>query len=396
MRVLVVNAGSSSLKYAIDDDGVLRVEGQVAGMGDGTPVEVEHVVDRRRHVHAGSPVDHAGAARLMLEQFREHGPAWAHVDAVAHRVVHGGDRVTQAVAIDASVEELIAEMAERAPLHHPACQQVMQVVRAALPRTPHFAVFDTAFHTTMPEAAATYAVPTAWKDDWGVRRYGAHGISHQSCARRAWHLLGQPHRWGVVVLHLGGGASACAVRDGRSVDVSMGLTPLEGLVGATRSGDVDPAVVAYVGRRTGEDAATVTAHLMRQSGLLGLSGSADFRRVEERARAGDARAQAAIDVVVHRLVRYIGGYAAVMGRLDAIVFTGGVGRHSADLRARVLNALAVFGARIDHDANVRGAPETPLTTTDSAVTAWAMDAQEEIEMARQVRELLHPGTRSPG
>ena len=241
---------------------------------------------------------------------------------------------------------------------------------------------DTAFHATLPPAAYTYAVPRAWREEYGVRRYGFHGTSHQYVAGRVAALRGRSDL-ATVVLHLGNGASACAVLDGRSVETSMGMTPLEGLVMGTRSGDLDPAIPFHVARSAGLDIARVERALNADSGLKGLTGDNDFRSVAARATSGDPNARAAIDVVTHRLVKYVGAYAATMGRLDAIAFTGGIGEHNPALRADVLARLGLFGVVLDSGANERAVGESVLTVPGSPVTAYVIPTNEEQQIARE-------------
>ena len=259
----------------------------------------------------------------------------------------------------------------------------------AFPGIPHVAVFDTGFHRTLPPAAYTYAVPRAWRDEQHVRRYGFHGSSYAWVSRRTAALLGrEPEDVRMVVLHLGNGASACAVDGGRSVDTSMGLSPAEGLVMGTRSGDVDPALGGYLARVAGVSASGYDRALNRESGLLGLSGVSDFRTVVERREAGDADATLAFDVTVHRIRKYVGAYAAVLGRLDALVFTGGIGERSAVLRAAVVDGLGVLGLRLDDEANAEGPAERRVSAADSASPVWVVPTDEEREIARATLVVL--------
>ena len=390
MSVLVVNAGSSSLKYRLVGDGDRAwASGQVERIGGDADGEALH----RHGDHEATtrlPVpDHAAAFRAMLDAFAAHGPDLdaAGVRAVGHRVVHGGTRFTAPVVVDDAVEEAIEDLAPLAPLHNPAGLRGIRVAREALGHLPQVAVFDTAFHATLPDAACTYAVPAEWRERHGVRRFGFHGISHRDASRRARLMVGAPERFGVIVLHLGNGSSACAVRDGISVETSMGLTPLEGLVMGTRSGDVDPAVVEYLCRTAGMTVGDVHDALIHRSGLAGLAGTSDFRDVERAAAAGDPGAILALDVTAHRLVKYVGAYAAVLGRLDAVVFTGGIGFGSATLRRRVIDPLGRMGLALDPAAN-RDAAGDRLVSASGSVPVLALRADEESEIARQVRELL--------
>lgn len=309
------------------------------------------------------------------------------VDAVGHRVVHGGERFSEPTLIDDVVVAAVRDLIPLAPLHNPANLLGIEEARRRWPEVPHVAVFDTAFHRTLPPAAHRYAVPEDWYTELGVRRYGFHGTSHQYVARRAAALLGRPladlH---LITAHLGNGASMAAVAHGRCVDTSMGLTPLEGLVMGTRSGDLDPGVIAHVGKATGRDPYEVIADLNRASGLLGLSGSSDMREILERRANGDPRARLAVEVVCHRVRRYIGAYLAVLGRCDAIVFTGGIGERSAEIRAGVLGGLDWFGIALDPTRNAR---DDPIVSAEAArVAVLVVPTDEEGEIARQAAEVI--------
>lgn len=316
--VLVINAGSSSVKYQLVDpaSGTSYATGLIEriGLADGV---VHHTVGGESHERTLNIPDHAAALALATEAFAEHGPALDEVElvAVGHRVVHGGADFADPVLITPDVIAAVERLVPLAPLHNPGNLQGIHATQETFPEVPQVAVFDTAFHQSMPEAASTYAVPLAWRDEHRVRRYGFHGTSHAYVSRRVAALLDRPlDEVDTVVLHLGNGASATAVQGGRSVDTSMGLTPLEGLVMGTRPGDVDPGMTGHLERVAGMSTEDVEHALSKQSGLLGLTGSADFRDVMERRAAGDADAERAFDVVVHRLLRYVGGYAAVLGR----------------------------------------------------------------------------------
>jgi acetate kinase len=390
--VLVVNAGSSSLKYSLLDpsSGERHATGLVERIGGDA---------RLRHTAAGSTAeqdlvcpDHRAALAALVAAFTEHGPRLdgAGLVAVGHRVVHGGDRFGAPVVVDDAVLDAVAALVPLAPLHNPANLEGLRQARAAFPGVPQVAVFDTAFHATIPPSAHTYAVPREWRERYAVRRYGFHGTSHAYVSRRTAGLLGRdPAVTNVVVLHLGNGASACAVAGGRSVDTSMGLTPLEGLVMGTRSGDVDPALGAHLARTAGMALEDYDEALNRRSGLLALAGDSDWRDVVARRAAGDAHAALAFDVTVHRLRKYVGAYAAVLGRLDALAFTGGIGEHSPDLRAAVLEGLAVLGVEVDAAANAgeQGA-ERRVTTGASRVAAFVVPTDEELEIARECLTVL--------
>ena len=389
-HVLVVNAGSSSLKYQVLDatSGRTVAVGLVSEIGGAS--HHRHDADRLHDTDVDCP-SHTAAFALARAALREHGPGLADDDlvAVGHRVVHGGRGFTGPVLVDDEVVAALRTLAPLAPLHNPA--NVEGIVRAqeAFPGLPHVAVFDTGFHRTLPEAAYTYAVPRDWRDRHHVRRYGFHGSSHAWVSRRAAGLLGRPaEETRMVVLHLGNGASACAVDGGRSVDTSMGLSPAEGLVMGTRSGDVDPALGGYLARVTGMSAEEYDQALNRDSGLLGLAGVSDFRTLVERREHGDADAALAFDVTVHRIRKYVGAYAAVLGRLDALVFTGGIGERSAPLRSAVVDGLGVLGLRLDETANADGPPERRISDRMSAAQVWVVPTDEEREIARATLEAL--------
>ena len=396
--VLVLNVGSSSIKYQlleVDADGAgrrlatglaERVGGPERGRlehrpAGGEPYEVERVF-----------ADHRQALDAMLEAFRTAGPDLDEVRpaAVGHRVVHGGSEFTEAAVLHDEEIEKIRKLIPLAPLHNPANITGIEVASAVLPTVPQVAVFDTAFHQTLPEAAYTYAVPREWRERHSVRRYGFHGTSHRYVSRRAAEFLGRsPAEVNVIVLHLGNGASACAVEGGRSVETSMGLTPLEGLVMGTRSGDVDPALPAYLERVAGIDAGQVEQALNRESGLLALAGSNDLRDVGRAAAAGEVAARLAIDAYCHRIRKYVGAYYAVLGRLDAIVFTAGVGENDARIRAQSMTGLERLGIAIDPDLNEsaeRG--ERRISRPDAQVAVLVVPTDEEIEIARQALAAL--------
>jgi acetate kinase len=390
-HVLVVNAGSSSLKYQLLDAATGRTTavGLVSEIGG---------VSRHRHesgeVLGDEPVacpDHTAAFALARAALADRGTPLDDGDlvGVGHRVVHGGRRFTQPVLVDDDVIAALRTLAPLAPLHNPANVEGIVRAQAAFPGIPHVAVFDTGFHRTLPPAAHTYAVPRDWRDEHQVRRYGFHGSSYAWVSRRTAQLMGrEPADLRMVVLHLGNGASACAVDAGRSVETSMGLSPAEGLVMGTRSGDVDPALGGYLARVAGLTAEQYDRALNRESGLLGLAGASDFRTLLERRDAGDPDAALAFDVSVHRIRKYVGAYAAVLGRLDALVFTGGIGERSAVLREAVVDGLEVLGLRLDPGANAQGPGERRVSAAGSAAEVWVVPTDEEREIARATVELL--------
>ncbi|HWI74770.1 MAG TPA: acetate/propionate family kinase [Baekduia sp.] len=350
MRILVVNAGSSSLKLSLLDG------------DDATVAAVE--------------LDPAADVAAALDEHRLRG-----ADAVGHRIVHGGARFTGAVVVDDRVKRALRDLVDLAPLHQPKSLAALDAVSAAVPDRPAVACFDTSFHATIPAAARTYALPAAWRERWDLRRFGFHGLSHAWVARQ----VGAPR---LVSCHLGAGASLCAIRDGRSIDTTMGFTPLEGLVMATRSGSVDPGLVLWLQHHGGLDADAIAEALEHDSGLLGLCGTADMRVVLERAAAGDDRATLARDTYILRLRAGIAAMAAALGGLDALAFTGGVGEHAPAIRALAAEGLAFLGVAIDADANARAEPDADIAVAGATVRTHVIAAREDREIARQVRTLL--------
>ena len=392
--VLVVNSGSSSLKYQVLDADT----GQSAAFGlverIGGPGRLKHTTGDQTHERDVTCRDHKSALDAAREALREHGPDLDELGlfAVGHRVVHGGPRFTEPVVVDDDVVTAIRELVPLAPLHNPANLEGILSARESFPDVPQVAVFDTAFHQTMPPEAHTYAVPAQWRERHRVRRYGFHGTSHRYVSRRTAELLGRGvGDCSVIVLHLGNGASACAVQGGRSIDTSMGLSPLEGLVMGTRSGDVDPALGAYLARVAELDSAAYGDALNTRSGLLGLAGISDLRELEQRRAAGDARAGLAFDVMVYRLRKYVGAYAVALGHVDAIAFTGGIGENSVAVRGSVLEGLGALGVVPDAAANAHGDPERLVTAPESRVAAYVVPTNEELEIARACLALLGEG-----
>jgi acetate kinase len=383
--VLVLNSGSSSVKYQLLDmaDEERLASGVVERIGE-----------------PGGAADHAQALREAAAELdgRGLGLDSHQLAAVGHRVVHGGTRFTAPTLITDDVLAGIEELVALAPLHNPANITGIKVARELRPDLPQVAVFDTAFHATLPEAAARYAIDTATADRYGIRRYGFHGTSHAYVSRATAALLGrEPADVNVIVLHLGNGASASAVRGGVCVDTSMGLTPLEGLVMGTRSGDVDPAVVFHLERVGGLGTDEIDALLNKKSGLLGLCGDNDMREIGRRMAEGDKAAQLAFDVYVHRLRRYVGAFTAVLGRVDAITFTAGVGENSAAVREAALSGLDNLGVTMDPVRNaVRGSAPRLVSAASSRVAVAVVPTDEELEIARDTYALARrAGARGP-
>ena len=362
MHVLVVNAGSSSLKLRVLlDSDVLAT----------------------RDLEAGKD----GFDRDELAAFLGD----SEVDAVGHRVVHGGSTFTQPTVLDRTVVEDLRSLTDLAPLHQPKSLAGIDAVDAVLPDTPAVACFDTAFHATLPEAASTYAVPAEWRSRWGVRRYGFHGLSHAYASRRAAELVGRPpDGLRVVVCHLGAGASLCAVLDGRSVDTTMGFTPLEGLVMATRSGSVDPGLVLWLQEHAGLSAPEVADALEHESGLRGLAGDGDMRTLMTRIADGEEQAVLALDVYVHRLAAAIAAMSASLQGLDVLVFTGGVGENAAAVRARTADRVGFLGVALDPQRNDAADGDSDVTAARSRAKVLVVAAREDLEVERGVLAALGP------
>jgi acetate kinase len=365
-RVLVLNTGSSSLKWSVLDAECETLE-----------------ASGNASWHDADPTRHTQEIKRTLSE----APT---VDAVGHRVVHGGQRFQQAVLIDAQVRAGITELIPLAPLHNPAALAGIDATTAALPNVPQVAAFDTAFHATLPAAAARYALPAGWTERWGVRRFGFHGLSVQYAVHRARQVLGElPSR--VVVCHLGAGCSVTAVAGGRSVDTSMGFTPLEGLVMARRSGSIDPGLMLYLERTAGIGLDELDRGLNEDAGWLGVSGlTADWRELEQAARGGHAGAILARDVFMHSLVRMIGQMLAVLGGLDGLIFTGGIGEHSAAVRAGIAQQLAFCGLRLDARANAERQSDTDVAERASRVRVLVVEAREDLTVLHEVRRLVWP------
>jgi acetate kinase len=362
-RILVVNAGSSSLKLR-----VLDPEDALVGAAD---LPAPRGVSDRPEV--------ADAIRGLGD-----------VAAVGHRIVHGGTTYSRPVRIDRQVSMRLEALTDLAPLHQPKSLAALEAVTDVLPDTPAVACFDTAFHASLPPAASTYALPPEWRKRWDLRRYGFHGLSHAYATRRVAELLDRPSAEGLrlVTCHLGAGASLAAVRDGRSVDTTMGFTPLEGLVMATRSGTVDPGLVLWLAEHAKMPPAEVAATLERRSGLLGLAGTSDMRAILASAEAGQPDARLALDVYVHRLRAAIAAMTASLGGLDAMVFTGGVGEHAPVVRALTADGLGFLGVELDASRNADGPEDRELSPDGARVRVFVLTAREDLEIAHEVREVL--------
>lgn len=391
--VLVLNSGSSSIKYQLvdPDDGTRLADGIVERIGEGDSVLTHEAGGTTTTRHAPL-ADHREALAAAIGLFRELGPDLdaAGIVAVGHRVVMGGRRFDGPALIDEDVRATIERLSPLAPLHNPPNLAGIDVARELFPDVPHVAVFDTAFFHDLPPASATYAIDRDVAAAHGIRRYGFHGTSHRYVSARAAELLGRDlAELRQVVLHLGNGASASAVVGGRPVDTSMGLTPLEGLVMGTRSGDIDPAVVFHLHRTAGLGIDEIDQLLNRRSGMKGLAGHNDLREVHRLIGEGDAGARLALDVYVHRLRKYVGAYAAVMGGIDALSFTAGVGEHDAVVRAETCAGLGFLGLEVDAARNEAHAGEARVISPDGApVAVLVVPTDEELAIAQDTVSLL--------
>jgi acetate kinase len=364
MRILVVNAGSSSLKLSVLDD----ADSLLASETVDAPVGRIDDAALRAAISANSPID-----------------------AVGHRIVHGGTEFTQPVLIDARVLRRLEALTDLAPLHQPKSLRGLDVVSRLLPGVPAVACFDTAFHAHLPPAASTYALPPQWRHRWDLRRFGFHGLSHAYASRRAAELTGlKLEDLRIVTCHLGAGASLAAVKGGMSVDTTMGFTPQEGLVMATRSGSVDPGLLLWLEEHVGMPPSELATTLEYRSGLLGICGSSDMRVILQAEADGDADSALAIGVYLHRLRAGIASMAAAMGGLDTLVFTGGVGEHAAPIRERCAAELGFLGVALDRAANAGAAGDREIGADGSQVRTLVVEAREDLEIARGVRQVLAP------
>lgn len=397
MKVLVINSGSSSIKYQLlePDTGEVVASGVVQRIGepvgDGSPT-IEHKSGGATFEHDGPIADHGEGLRLVFDLFAESGHDLAHEDlgAVGHRVVHGGEVFYEPTLITDEVVKAIADLSTLAPLHNPANVTGIESARALLPEVPQVAVFDTAFFHHLPDAAKTYAIDAETAAAHGIRKYGFHGTSHDYVSDRAAEFLGKDRsEINQIVLHLGNGASASAIRGGRAVDTTMGLTPLEGLVMGTRSGDLDPGIIFHLIRAAGMDVQQVDDLLNRRSGIKGLSGVNDFRELGRLIENGNPAGKLAYDVYIHRLRRYIGAYLVELGRVDAITFTAGVGENDAAVRADALAGLSRFGIEVDPDRNTAKDRSARYISPEGAeVAVLVVPTNEELAIARASAALV--------
>ncbi|MDD7548169.1 MAG: acetate kinase [Lachnospiraceae bacterium] len=396
MNVLVINCGSSSLKYQLieTDSETVLAKGLCERIGiDGSAIT--HTPKGGDKVTTTVPMkDHTDAVKLVIEKLTDATvgviKSLDEIDAVGHRVVHGGEKFATSVVIDDEVMEAIAECNDLAPLHNPANIIGINACKEVMPGVPMVAVFDTAFHQTMPDKAYMYGIPYEYYEKYKVRRYGFHGTSHDFVSKRAAEILGKKREeLTIIVCHLGNGASISAVKKGQSVDTSMGLTPLEGLIMGTRSGDIDPAIVSFIADKEGITADEVVNILNKKSGVLGLSGgiSSDFRDLGDAAEAGNEMAKNTLDAYAYRVAKYIGAYMVAMGGVDVIVFTAGIGENNAIVRALVGNYLTCLGTSIDPEKNKLRGEEVILSAENDKVVTMVVPTDEELAIARETVRL---------
>lgn len=396
MKILVLNCGSSSIKYALynmDDRSVMTSGGAERVGMDGAFVKVKLANGEKRQIMHDIP-EHTEGVKFIFSLLTDPEigviKSLSEIDAVGHRMVHGGEKFNKSVVLDARVLKTFGECTDLAPLHNPANLKGVNAVSELMPGLPQVGVFDTAFHQTMPKKAFLYAIPYGLYEKYGVRRYGFHGTSHRYVSSRVCEFLGcDPKGKRIITCHIGNGASIAAVADGKCIDTTMGLTPLEGLMMGTRSGDIDAGAVTFLEKKLGLDADGMSDLLNKKSGVLGITGkSSDMRDIESAADAGDQRAQLALDMYFYRIKKYIGAYAAAMGGVDIIVFTAGVGENQTGLREEVCRGLEFLGVKFDASKNnVRG-KEAIVSADDSRVKVCIIPTDEELMIATDTMELL--------
>ena len=396
MKILVINCGSSSLKYQLIDSESEKVlaKGLCERIGiDGS--QITHTGKGEKKTTVTPMEDHTKAVSLVIEKLTDPEvgviSSLEEIDAVGHRVVHGGENFKGSVVINDEVIKAIEECNDLAPLHNPANLIGIRSCMKVMPSVPMVAVFDTAFHQTMPKEAYLYGIPLEYYEKYKIRRYGFHGTSHDFVSARTAELLGKKREdLKIIVCHLGNGASISAVKYGKCIDTSMGLTPLEGLIMGTRSGDLDPAIISFIAEKEGLTAAEVVNICNKKSGVLGLSGglSSDFRDLGNAAAEGNDKAETALDAWSYRVAKYVGAYIAAMNGVDAIAFTAGVGENNIDARSRVCEHLGYLGITIDKEANSTRGQEITISTPDSKVAVMVVPTDEELAIARETVRLV--------
>ncbi|BDF34023.1 acetate kinase [Lachnospiraceae bacterium] len=396
MNVLVINCGSSSLKFQLINSDTEQVLAKGLCERIGIDGSLTYQPEGGDKVKSDKPMPtHTEAIQYVIDALTDAQTGVVksldEIGAVGHRVVHGGEKFASSVVITEEVLQAIEECNDLAPLHNPANLIGINACEKLMPGTPMVAVFDTAFHQTMPEEAYMYGLPYEYYEKYKVRRYGFHGTSHSFVSKRAAEIVGRPYEeLSTIVCHLGNGASICAVKNGKSVDTSMGLTPLEGLVMGTRSGDIDPAIMEFIAKKEGLDIAGLMNMLNKKSGVLGLSNnlSSDFRDLDTGAKEGNKQAAVALKVFAYRVAKYVGAYAAAMNGVDVIAFTAGVGENSGPVRADVLSYLGYLGIEVDEEANNTRGEEITISTPDSKVKVMVIPTNEELAIARETVALV--------
>lgn len=396
MNVLVINCGSSSLKFQLinSESEQVLAKGLCERIGIDGSLTYQPEGGEKVKSDKAMPT-HTEAIQFVIDALTDEKTgvvkSLSEIGAVGHRVVHGGEKFASSVVITDEVKAAIEECNDLAPLHNPANLIGINACEKLMPGTPMVAVFDTAFHQTMPEKAYMYGLPYEYYDKYKVRRYGFHGTSHSFVSKRAAELAGKPYdQIKTIVCHLGNGASICAVENGKSVDTSMGLTPLEGLVMGTRSGDIDPAILEFISKKEGLDISGLMNMLNKKSGVFGLSNnlSSDFRDLEEGANSGNNEARIALEVFAYRVAKYVGSYAAAMNGVDVIAFTAGIGENSGTVRSAAAKYLGYLGIEINEDANKRRGEEITISTPDSKVQVMVIPTNEELAIARETVALV--------
>ncbi len=397
MNILVINCGSSSLKYQLIDSANEKVLAK--GLCERIGIEgscISHTPAGGSKVKEEIPMpDHVAAVNAVISKLTDETvgvvKSLSEIDAVGHRIVHGGEKFATSVVIDDEVIAAIEEVSDLAPLHNPANLIGIRSCQKLMPGVPQVAVFDTAFHQTMPKKAYLYGLPYEYYEKYKVRRYGFHGTSHDYVSSRIAEIFGQKREdMKIIVCHLGNGASVSAVDGGKCVDTSMGLTPLEGLIMGTRSGDMDPAIIGFLAQKEGKSAEEIINICNKKSGVLGLSGgvSSDFRDLATAADEGNELAQTALEAWSYRVAKYIGAYAAAMNGVDVIVFTAGVGENNVTARAQVMGYLGYLGVTMNEDANTIRGEEVEISTEDSTTKVWVVPTDEEMAIARATEALV--------
>jgi acetate kinase len=406
MKILVINCGSSSLKYQLLDmeTSIALAVGLVERIGEPrgqlTHRKYPDTDNEYKIVREEPIVDHPAGMRLAQKLLADHNAGViagaSEIQAVGHRVVHGGENFRTSVLIDQEVMDTIEKTIPLAPLHNPANLMGIQVARELFPNAEQVAVFDTAFHQTIPSFAYHYALPYEFYEELGVRRYGFHGTSHQYVAKEASNLIGRPlNELNLITAHLGSGASICAIKNGQSIDTSMGMTPLGGIMMGTRGGNLDPGILTYIAERRGYSMAQIDPILQKKSGLKGICGSNDMRDIHAKAAAGDGRAQLALDMFVHRIRHYIGAYFFGLGHVDALVFTAGIGEHDTLVRERCCERMTYFGVLLDQEKNqMKRGSARKISQSKSSVKVFVIPTNEELEIARQTLEVLNSEIRN--